>query len=348
MEMPPKGLRKDQWRGEASLPTRDVPIGFWHQGALGDFVLFSPVLDALHEVEPEASLVLWTRPAYADLLYGKPYRVTVFSSEEPFWRTLFTDDVWRTTRLPEALSRCGLFFWVGQKSARSAVERLKERLSRPVFWIQSFPDGATREHVTRFLARQLIALGFPVPERRPVLRADSAAVTHVRAWLRRFGIRFGHYGVVHMGSGGLRKVWPVARWTAFFEETRGLFGMPTVLLSGPADDALTPFVAQCSKAWGWPVYRSTDLKQLTALLSGAFFFMGCDSGVSHVAAALKVPGVVVFGPTDPAVWAPLGEHVVIYQDTWDPQTVLKEREDSTGVDPALVQRVHELLTKNRR
>jgi len=319
-------------------------IGFWHNGALGDFVLFSPILDAVHEVMPKASFVLWTRPAHGDLLCGKPYGMTVASVEDPFWRALFTEETWRTAPVPQSLNRCGLFFWVGQKSARSAVERLKARLSRPVFWIQSFPDGSVRERVTRFLGKQLSALGFSVPEREPRFVADAAAVSHVKAWLARFRLSFGSYAVVHMGSGGLRKVWPVARWNALFEATHGFFGMPTVLLSGPADEALAPFVAKCSAAWGWPVYSSAELRQLAALLSGAVFFMGCDSGVSHVAAAMKVPSIVVFGPTDPAVWAPLGEHVTIYQDSWDGQAVLQEDANpAVEVDPALVRRIRDHL-----
>ncbi|MEJ5366657.1 MAG: glycosyltransferase family 9 protein [Desulfosoma sp.] len=319
-------------------------IGFWHNGALGDFVLFSAVLDAFHEVQPEASFVLWTRPAHGDLLCGKPYGVTVASVEDPFWRALFTDEAWRTAPVPQSLSQCGLFFWVGQKSARSAVERLKERLSCPVFWIQSFTDGSVREGVTRFLVGQLSALGFSVPERPPSFAADTAAVSQVQAWLCPFGLRFGSYAVVHVGSGGLGKVWPVARWRALFEETEGFFGVPTVLLSGPADEALAPFVAKCSATWGWPVYQSGDLRELAALLSGAVFFMGCDSGVSHVAAAMKVPGLVIFGPTDPAVWAPIGEHVTIYKDSWDPQEVLEEGADpARGVDEALVKRLREIL-----
>ncbi|WP_448383828.1 glycosyltransferase family 9 protein [Desulfosoma sp.] len=319
-------------------------IGFWHNGALGDFVLFTPVLDAVHDVMPNTSFVLWTRPAHGDLLCGKPYGVTVGSVEDPFWRALFTDQAWRTAPLPQSLARCGLFFWVGQKSARIAVERLQVRLSCPVLWIQSFPDGSVRESVTRFLGKQLSALGFSVPEREPRFVADSGAVSHVQAWLQTFSLRFGGYAVVHMGSGGLGKVWPVARWKALFEETHGFFGMPTVLLSGPADEALAPFVAKWSAAWGWPVYRSADLKQLAALLSGAVFFMGCDSGVSHVAAAMKVPSLVVFGPTDPAVWAPRGEHVTIYRDAWDSRTVLKGDADSAaGVEPSLVRRIQELV-----
>lgn len=304
-----------------------LPVGFWHQGALGDFVLFTPVLDAFQEVFPQLPLLLWTKLAYKDLLYGKPYCGTLASCDGPFWQALFVDDVWASVPVPEGLLRCQAFFWVGQKRALPIVDRLKDRLTCPVFWLQSFPDPADNVPVTEFLVQQMASLRLAVPKRRPKLAADPEAANDVAAWLGQKNLPCKGYGVVHMGSGGLRKVWPMSRWRSLLEATSGFWGRPMVLLMGPADEKLKPYVEEFSKAWRWPVYQSGDLKKLTALLSGAGFFVGHDSGVSHVAAAMDVPSLVIFGPTNPAVWAPQGNHVRIYQDSWTPQDVFGDEKD---------------------
>lgn len=319
-------------------------VGFWHQGALGDFVLFSPVLDALHELWPRTIFTLWTRPAYGDLLAGKPYTVTVYSADGPFWSGLFTEEAWQTEPVPEALSQGQAFFWVGQKCAKTAVERLQKRLPGKVFWIQSFPEDEVQEPVTRFLFKQLEVLGFPVAERKPKIFEDPSLRAQAAPWVASEGLPWGHYGVVHMGSGGLRKVWPVARWQSLFEATSGFFKRPMVMLSGPADEKIFPFVEEFSRVRGWRVIHTQEIKRLTAVLSGAAFYVGCDSGVSHVAAAMEVPSLVIFGPTNPVVWAPQGTHVRIYQDCWDPQDVLRRQEDGARkVDSDLLRRVAEVL-----
>ncbi|ROQ90810.1 glycosyltransferase family 9 protein [Desulfosoma caldarium] len=307
-----------------------LPVGFWHQGALGDFVLFTPVLDAFQEVFPRVPLFLWTVPAYKDLLYGKPYCSALASCDGPFWQALFVDDAWASVPVPEALRRCQAFFWVGQKGALPIVDRLKERLTCPVYWLQSFPDSSPTLPVTEFMVQQMTALGLALPKRRPKLAADPEATKDVAAWLGQKNVPCKGYGVVHMGSGGLRKVWPISRWRSLIEVSSGFFGAPMVLLMGPADERLMPCVDAFSRTWGWPVYRSRDLRKLTALLRGARFFVGVDSGVSHVAAAMDVPSLVIFGPTNPAVWAPQGNHVWIYQDSWTPQEVFRDEKDPEG------------------
>lgn len=306
-----------------------LPVGFWHQGALGDFVLFTPILDAFQETFPHVPVLLWTVPAYKDLLYGKPYRDGLASCDGPFWRSLFVDDMWASIPVPETLLQCQAFFWVGQKGALPIVDRLKERLARPVFWVRSFPDQHADVDlpVTEFLVHQMASLGFTVPKRHPKLAADSEVIKGVALWLSQKNVPSRGYGVVHMGSGGLGKVWPMSRWQSLLEVTSGFFGAPMVLLVGPADERLMPYVDAFSSTWGWPVYRSANLKRLTALLSGAGFYLGVDSGVSHVAAAMEVPSLMIFGQTNPAVWAPQGNHVQIYQDSWTPQDVFGEGKD---------------------
>ena len=57
------------------------------------------------------------------------------------------------------------------------------------------------------------------------------------------------------------------------------------------------------------VARNLPLPELAAALARCRLFLGHDSGVSHLAAAVGTPCILLFGPTDPAMWAPPGDHV---------------------------------------
>jgi hypothetical protein len=141
----------------------------------------------------------------------------------------------------------------------------------------------------------------------PTLQCSRKLRIHTREWLDR---QFGQ-GVrpvaIHPGSGGRRKCWPAYR----FAELAGHLDAPVLLIEGPADadvcceftEALAPSVLVVRVA-------GVSLPRLAALLVECRGYVGNDSGVSHLAAALGVPTVAVFGPTDPAVWAPRGSKVI--------------------------------------
>ncbi len=117
---------------------------------------------------------------------------------------------------------------------------------------------------------------------------------------------------IHPGSGGERKNWPIDRWQelgrrllARTSETR-----PRLLLVGGEADtkALATLRAGWHHAVGDPggilVAENLPLPALGALLARCRWFLGHDSGISHLAAAVGTPCVLLFGPTDPDIWAP--------------------------------------------
>jgi ADP-heptose:LPS heptosyltransferase len=105
---------------------------------------------------------------------------------------------------------------------------------------------------------------------------------------------------VHPGSGSPAKNWPLAR---FVEAARALAGgRRWLLVRGPAEsDVAAPADAVLAREW--------PLRVLAAALDRASLFLGNDAGVSHLAAAAGVPTLALFGPTDPALWAPVGPRV---------------------------------------
>jgi hypothetical protein len=98
--------------------------------------------------------------------------------------------------------------------------------------------------------------------------------------------------VIHPFSGSLRKNWPLER----FQDLGARLGAK--FCCGP-EEAL-PGAAQFA-----------DLGELAQWLAGAQLFIGNDSGIAHLAAAVGTPVVAIFGPTDPAIWAPRGPWVSV-------------------------------------
>jgi heptosyltransferase III len=98
--------------------------------------------------------------------------------------------------------------------------------------------------------------------------------------------------VLHPFSGSRKKNWPLER----FQELAARIGEPVRWLAGP-EDALPG------------ADRFDDLGELAHWLAGALVYVGNDSGITHLAAAVGAPTVALFGPTDPKVWGPRGERV---------------------------------------
>lgn len=162
------------------------------------------------------------------------------------------------------------------------------------------------EHAAFQLARPLTALGLFLKEPAATLYpsgADRATVRH----LREDGLS--SLIVLHPGSGSETKNWPIENWIklgdALREKDRQL-----LIIGGEADTAR---LAKLKSAWRGQRVRFVEnrpLPQLAALLEG-MRFIGHDSGISHIAAAVGARCLLLFGGTDPAIWAPANRNVTV-------------------------------------
>jgi heptosyltransferase-3 len=101
------------------------------------------------------------------------------------------------------------------------------------------------------------------------------------------------YAVVHPFSGSPRKNWPLDR----FQRLAARLPMPVRWCAGEEDPPLADAV------------HIPDLFDLAKFLAGAALYIGNDSGITHLAAAVGTPTLAIFVATDPAVWAPRGDYV---------------------------------------
>ena len=158
--------------------------------------------------------------------------------------------------------------------------------------------------------------------------------------------------VVHPGAASGSRRWPAERWSTVVDRLHA-GGHPIVVTGSPAERELCRAVAhgpQPADAPNDPAVRvecELDLAQLTEIIGGAALLISGDTGVAHLATALRVRSVLLFGPTPPASWGPAVDddlHTVL----WHGNASRPGDPHGATIDPALnAVSVQEVLTAAR-
>jgi heptosyltransferase-2 len=109
---------------------------------------------------------------------------------------------------------------------------------------------------------------------------------------------------LHPGSGSERKNWPERHWMGLVERLLRETQHKLLLVGGEAEGDRLIHLAARGDGNRIELAQGLPLVKLASRLLESDFFLGHDSGISHLAAALGLPGLVLWGPTNPAVWRP--------------------------------------------
>ncbi len=263
-------------------------------GALGDTVVTEPVVAALRSRHPDAHIEIAGRTDFLPLLVGPGLADACRSTDSAAFTSLFA-------RGPVDLPERDIILAYLPDESGSIAARLRTVAGSAVVFDPRPPAAGV--HIVDHLLTALDPLGVPPVRARPILPRRnewSAAAVGLLSG------ETGGYVVIHPGSGGRCKLLPPDTWAALIDELRP---RRVVLTCGPADDAV---VADVLDRVGGPaprVVQHEPAATLAGVLANADGYFGCDSGVTHLAAALGAPTVAVFTSTDPGTWAPRGPHV---------------------------------------
>lgn len=151
---------------------------------------------------------------------------------------------------------------------------------------------AAAAHAIDQLGTPLGELGLELGERTAYLRAPTA-------------IARADCFALHPGSGSPSKNWPAANWRRLAEEILTFYPQTKLsIIGGEADREALEAFADLRGNGRVEFLVNRPLNDLAASMHGTGFYVGHDTGISHLAASLGIPALLLFGPTDPAVWAP--------------------------------------------
>ncbi len=276
---------------------------------LGDVVLTTPLFRALKSNRPAAFLAALVIPETAPALEGLPELDAIISYDK-------RRGGWREFRhvLREVRDRRFDVVISPHRSSRSAVIALLSGAPARIGYRESelpcLYTTRVRRPMGRHEAERVLALAAPLG----ITAADAQpalAVTEEERARARAAAGGKRYALVSPSS-----AWPTKRWTeagfAAVGDWLAARGFAVVLTGGPGEEAVAAAVAARMKAPPVNLAGATTVRELLALVAEAAVVVANDSAPVHVAAALGVPTVAVFGATVPAQgFAPLGANAVV-------------------------------------
>lgn len=251
--------------------------------SLGDCVLTTPAIRILKSALPAARISVMVEPRFADVFHGNPDVSQIMPPGNGAAIRAGADltiNFHGGTRSLVLTALSHARFRAGFRHYRHGwVHNVKIPTAQEILGV------ARKVHTAEHLASAMFFLGAP---RQEIPRASLYAQT-----------QFPHsreYAVIHPMASAASKTWPAERFLEVAAHIGRGFGIEPVFIGGPGED-LTAF-AQYRCLVGQP------LETTKSLLASASLFIGNDSGPAHMAAAFGLPVVVLFGASDPVVWAP--------------------------------------------
>ncbi|MHC4916696.1 MAG: glycosyltransferase family 9 protein [Planctomycetota bacterium] len=298
-------------------------------GALGDAIVTLPAFELIHREYDGLQAVLAASPPGCRVgeLSGlfsatRPY-------ESPELASLFVDGLERNGIFEDVAAMVAF----GAAGAGEIAERARAAGVPEAASVDTWPAPDGGHVAEQLLSRTAEALGVDLDEEPLELSgralpgagdfsspegAPQLPVLEVRpdeeAWSARPGRRL----AVAPGAGSLEKCWPASAFVRTCEILSAGHDLHVMLLLGPAEME-RPEIRAAFGRIDCTVSECWSVPDLAAALAACDLYLGNDSGLSHLAAWAGVEGIAIFGPTDPALWSPLGHVSTAAMDSLTPE-----------------------------
>jgi heptosyltransferase-2 len=299
---------------------------------VGDAVMAIPALQAIRRTQPDAEMEILARPAVADTYQGQPFanRILPFENSGRHAgmagrRALLAE--LRAERFDSALLLQNAFeaAWLAWR-ARIPVRVGYARDGRSVFLTRSIPvpkEGEIPRHESQYYLELLRRAGWieksiyragdiPAVE----LIVESSARDTAEAALRNAGATNGAWrcAIAPGASYGAAKCWPAERFAALADRLITDCGAEVILFGTPREKEIADRICSRMRARAISMVGRTTTRELPAMMAACSVFIGNDSGAMHVAAAVGLPVIGIFGSTDPSGTAPLTSQFTLIQE----------------------------------
>jgi lipopolysaccharide heptosyltransferase I len=281
--------------------------------SLGDIVMALPALSALRKSFPEAKISWFIRPEFAPLLKNHQHLTETILFDRKFLGKAWFNPramaallslIWRLNRskFDAVIDLQGLF----RTASLSWLSGCKKRFGMAdagefghIFYTHKIAQDKDCIHLVDYYLKIVREAGASKTDVQFLLPADLTATEEVTRLLKTKGIN-GDYAVFVPTSAHEDKCWPAERFAALADRVSRQFHLSIVATGAASENSAVERLRNLANVPIANFAGATSLSELVALLKAARLVVSNDTGPGHIAAALGVPVVLIFGPTNPA------------------------------------------------
>ncbi len=281
--------------------------------SLGDIVMALPALTALHKSFPDARISWLIRPEFAPLLENHPHLSDIILFDRKF-----LGKAWfhpralacllslirrlRRSKFDAVIDLQGLFrtaslAWLSGCKERLGMANARELAN--IFYTHKTEQNQDCIHAVDYYLKVVRDMGVSKMQVQFVLPVDSGAADSADRLLTGHHIKRDDYAVFVPGSAHKSKCWPAQNFASLAEKMTSQFGLSIVVVGTRPEKTITERIVSGAGVLVTDLAGLTSLPELVVLFKQARIVVSNDTGPGHIAAALGVPLVMIFGPSNP-------------------------------------------------
>tara|TARA_A100001037_G_C15153857_1_gene641877 strand:+ start:2597 stop:3667 length:1071 start_codon:yes stop_codon:yes gene_type:complete len=301
-------------------------------GAIGDIIHSLPIASAIKDFMPSAEIVWIVESIYAEILHGNPDIDQILTVDSKLLRTKinlnsisgFLGSLKELKNIapdvaidPQGLIKSGFLSFISRAKIRVGFEQNLCRERANAFFSNKYAAPSDlKSHVIKKNLSLLEPLKIPIPEHKdfrfPLIENrdefEKAESFYVENNLKSNGPIL----IVHPGGGWITKQWDPSRFAKVADFWVNLTKGRVLFSWGPGEKELVEKILNLMNEDGL-LFPFCSIREIISLIRRGDFFLGGDTGPSHLAAALGLDCITLMGPTDPERNRPWGDkNMILY------------------------------------
>lgn len=294
-------------------PTDINKILIIRNDGIGDMLNSTPAISALRVSYPNARISVFSKFPASEVLRFNPHVDEVIAHDDGgFLKKLKLVKQIRSNNYDLAVvlqnsSECNLLAYLS--GAKYRLGRKGKRFSSMLTHRVELKDQkGTKHEVERNLDVVRLIGVKEIDQRLFFILSDEEKVL-AREFLKHHGL-MERFAGIHPGGSSFDKLWQAEKFAIISDKLHTEFGLDILLFCGPNEQNLVKeFKSKISVPF--VLASQISLRMMSALIEKCSIFICNDSGPMHIASALNVPTVAIFGPTDHIRWGPLSENAIV-------------------------------------
>lgn len=276
------------------------------RGAIGDVIVTLPTVEILRKNYPDAYMEVIGNPGYWEIAYKRGYIDAVSKGDTSLVPELYVRDRKLSKEASDYFSAFDLIIGYASDPEGIVADNLRKTGAKRVITCHPFPKEDNL-HAADYTALVLREIGLEVsPPLVPRIYLKEEDLYFASRFLSDSSNR--PLVAIHPRTYGVKGL-PLERFISIGRWIENKIGRRTIWIIGQAEEENIDMIK--SNFPSSPLLHLHALPKVAAVLSLSSLYFGCDTGISHLAAAAGVRILALFGPTDPHVWGPRGKRVRI-------------------------------------